>query len=432
MLQRVWKQLKSAGLDSSAVVATSRPQIEMIQNQIGTEAPLVVEPERRDTFPAISLATTYLYSILHVNLNETVVVLPVDLYVEDQFFTKIKELEFILHNSQANLALIGIHPTYPAEKYGYIIPASSVGDQNAVYRYVHSFKEKPNESEAKELLQKNALWNAGIFAFKMNYLISHLTRSGFPIHYDEMLKQYTKLPKISFDYEIVEKEKRIVVLPFDGKWKDIGTWDALGEVMSSSILGKGIMDDDCYNGHIINELDIPVAVLGLSNFIVAASPDGILVSAKGASSKLKEHIHFDQRPMYVERRWGWYKVLDHFKLRDGKEVLTKRICVKAGKNLSYQIHYKRCEVWSIIEGEGEFAYNGNIMKVKPGDVIQIREGAKHGIKAIEDLEFIEVQIGTELVEEDIVRIYITWDEVEKNCTKCDKTFIEWAKSMTEK
>lgn len=114
-----------------------------------------------------------------------------------------------------------------------------------------------------------------------------------------------------------------------------------------------------------------------------------------------------------EHRWGWYRVLDYTRFKDGREVLTKRIGVAAGKNLSYQMHYHRSEVWTIIKGE--FALNGEIRRVKPGDVLEILVGAKHGIKAITDLEFIEEQTGTQLIEDDIVRIYMTREEVEANC-----------------
>ena len=118
--------------------------------------------------------------------------------------------------------------------------------------------------------------------------------------------------------------------------------------------------------------------------------------------------------MYEEKRWGCYRVLDYQKLEDGNEVLTKRIKIVAGRNLSYQMHDKRQEVWTIISGEGELIIDGVFQTVKPGDVIQIPAKAKHGARAISDLEFIEVQMGSELIEEDIVRIHMTWEEIERD------------------
>lgn len=414
MVQRVWEQLNDVGLGGSTVIATSKSQVDVIQNQLGNNVPLIIEPERRDTFPAIALAATYLYSIKGISLNEIVAVLPVDPYVQENFFDRIKDLEQVIRETEADLALIGVKPTYPSEKYGYIVP--KVEKEKGDFLTVSHFKEKPSEEVARELIKKNALWNCGVFAFKLNYVISRLLELDLPIQYEELLKKFDRLPKNSFDYEIVEKAEKIVSIVYEGDWKDLGTWNTLTEEMPAEVIGKGIVSVDSKNTHLINELDIPVAILGISNAIVAVSPDGILVTDKDASPKVKELVSsFEQRPMYEERRWGWYQVLDYTKFPDGREVLTKKIGVNSGKNLSYQLHHKRCEVWTIIEGEGEFALDGRIITVKPGDVLNITLGAKHGIKATTDLQFIEVQSGTDLVEEDIVRVFITWEEIEQNC-----------------
>ena len=230
------------------------------------------------------------------------------------------------------------------------------------------------------------------------------------------MEQYSIFPKISFDYEVVEKANNTVVIPYDGYWKDLGTWNTLTEEMAVEQIGKGIVCEESINTHLINELDIPVVVQGISNAVVTVSPDGILVSDKAKSPKIKELIGaFGYRPMYEERRWGWYRVIDYIKFDDGKEVLTKRICIKKDKNLSYQKHLYRSEVWTIIKGEGQFVLNDKIYTVKPGDVLQINVGDKHGIKAITDMEFIEVQSGTSLIEEDIIRIFMKWEEVEAHC-----------------
>lgn len=418
MVQRVWRQLKKTNLSQSTVIATSKSQVDMIKNQVGHKVPVIIEPERRDTFPAIALAATYLYSVKGVNLEEVVAVLPVDPYVDTSFFEKIEELEELLKKSGAELALIGATPTYPSSKYGYIVPFNK--SQNG-YMEVKSFKEKPSESEAEKLINENALWNCGVFAFKLEYIISLLQSMKLPVDYSLMMEKYHELEKISFDYAVVEEAENIVVLPYNDTWKDLGTWNTLTEEMGSNIIGEGILSEDSINTHLINELDIPITVLGIKDAIVAASPDGILVSDKLASPKIKEILKdFDQRPMYEERRWGWYKVLDHTKFDEEQEVLTKRICVKAGSNLSYQKHFARSEVWTIIKGEGNFALNDEIVLVKSGDVLVIPVEAKHGIKAITDLEFIEVQTGSQLIEEDIVRIFMTWEEVEENCKEIIK------------
>ncbi|MEE3944757.1 sugar phosphate nucleotidyltransferase [Bacillus wiedmannii] len=414
MVQRVWGQLTNLGIENDAVIATSKSQVDMINSQLGNDVPIIIEPERRDTFPAIALAASYLYSKEHVDLDEVVGVLPVDPYVENSFFERLLDLEQALNSSNADVGLMGITPTYPSEKYGYIVPNVEKSTQELIQ--VSHFKEKPATAEAEELLKQNALWNSGVFAFKLDKIISLLDQKGLPVQYDVLVQQYASLPKISFDYEVVEKTENIVALPYNGSWKDLGTWNTLTEEMGTNIIGKGNMGIECEQNHIINELDIPVSVLGLSNIIVAVSPDGILVSEKDASPRVKELVgDWDQRPMYEERRWGWYRVLDHTKYDDGNEVLTKRIGITASKNLSYQYHNNRSEVWTIVKGEGIFVLDDEIRVVRPGDVLEIQPGQKHAIKAVTDLEFIEVQSGSELVEEDIVRIYMQWNEIEEVC-----------------
>lgn len=414
MVQRVWRQLGNVGLHDSAVIATSKSQLEMIHNQLGYNVPLVIEPDRRDTFPAIALAATFLYSVEGTKLNEVVAVLPVDPFVEDRFFDRVKDMEDVIKNSNADIALIGIEPTIPSSKYGYIHPSENKSDSD--YLRVNSFIEKPSESQAQKLIEQGALWNSGVFGFKLGYLISYLKENGYPIEYDELKKYYNDLPKISFDYEIVEKTGDIVMIPYKGYWKDLGTWNTLTEEMKTAQIGKGIVSEDSNNTHLINELDIPVTVLGISNAVVAVSPDGILVTDKNKSPQIKDLVKkFDNRPMYVERRWGWYRILDHVKFDSGNEVLTKRIGISPGANLSYQKHYQRNEVWTIINGEGQFVLNDIISLVKPGDVLEIKVGDKHSIRAITDLEFIEVQTGRNLIEEDIVRIFMSWEEIESRC-----------------
>lgn len=423
MVQRVWRQLNDVGLADSACIATSKTQVDMIQNQLGSEIQLIVEPERRDTFPAIALASAYLHTVENANLDEVVVVLPVDPYVEERFFSKMKELELTLQSTKADLALMGVVPTYPSEKYGYIVPEEIQGDRS--YQKVSHFREKPNLEQAKELMEQKAFWNCGVFAFRLGFILEKLKELGFSIKYEALKESYHELPKISFDYEVVEKTEEIVVLPYDGEWKDLGTWNTLTEEMSSNLVGCGFISQDSENTHLVNELDIPIVVLGLSNIVVAASPDGILVSEKGASPRVKEVVSgFDHRPMYEERRWGWYKVLDEMIYPDGQEVLTKRIGIMAGKNLSYQIHYQRSEVWTIVQGEGEFVINDVIYPVKSGDVLQIPAQSKHAIRAITNLEFIEVQTGTELVEEDIVRLLMIWEEIAGQCIRARVPFAE--------
>ncbi|MCD9023675.1 sugar phosphate nucleotidyltransferase [Cohnella silvisoli] len=409
MLQRVWRQLNNVGMAESTLFATSSNQVDMISQQIGPDAPIIVEPERRDTFPAIALAASYLYSVQGVNLDETIIVLPVDSYVEDNFFENLKQLDQLLIESSANLALVGVKPTYPSSKYGYIVPEDR--GEGKVYRKVKGFCEKPDETEAGRLIEsEQAMWNCGVFAFKLDYLITHLYEQGISLQYEQLAKRYHLLKKISFDYEVVEKSDRIIMLPYEGYWKDLGTWNTLTEEMAVSQMGKGVMSEDSRNTHIINEMHIPVTVLGLSNIVVAVSPDGILVSDKAASTRLKELVLFDQRPMYEEHQWGTAKVLDHYFLDEDKEIMTSRLSMAAGKQKGVEVHFQRNEVWNILSGKGEVYLDGVTIPVEAGSICQIPPRAKHGLKAITDLEMIEIQMGGILHRGDVVEISCSWGE----------------------
>src|SRR5690606_28225515 len=133
-----------------------------------------------------------------------------------------------------------------------------------------------------------------------------------PQCYEDFIGQYSSLDSISFDYAVVEKLTRMAVIPYTGFWKDLGTWNTLTEEIGELVIGKGKLSQDCENTHVLNELNLPVKVLGISNAVVVASHDGILVTDKKASPRLKDMLYDDppQRTMYEERYWGWYQILD--------------------------------------------------------------------------------------------------------------------------
>ncbi|MEC0304270.1 sugar phosphate nucleotidyltransferase [Terribacillus saccharophilus] len=411
MIQRVWRQLKSVNLDGKSVIATSKMQKEMIYKQIGKEINVITEPERRDTFPAIALAAAYLYTEQQVDLDENIVVLPVDPYVEKSFFEKIKNLARKLDESEADIALIGVKPSYPSTKYGYIVP---IKNQNQMYNTlnVSHFVEKPRQEKAQDLIEEGALWNCGVFAFKLRYILGILEEKGYPKEFKALENIYSTMQKNSFDFEVLENANRIIVSEYDGFWKDLGTWNTLTEEMEYNKIGKGIISKDSFNTHFINELDIPITLNNVKNLVVAASPDGILISDKESSPNIKDLIEgFNNPPMYEERIWGWSKTLDYSKYEDGNEMVTKRICILENNNSSYHYHKFRDEVWTIVKGVGELVLDDQIIRIKAGDVIHLPAGKKHGVKAISELEFIEVQTGPGIDVQDINRITFEWEEV---------------------
>lgn len=402
MVQRVYRQIQKAGIDADIVVATGENQQDSIISQLGNEVDIVLEPERRDTFPAIMLASSYLYFHKKLTPDEVIVVLPVDPYADMSYFDCLKEMEKQIAVGNSNMALMGIKPTYPSAKYGYIIPDKS-------RKFIKSFQEKPEEWVAEKLIQEGALWNGGVFAFRAGYIMKKLSKYiGFQT-YDDILEQYAALPKISFDYEVVEKESSIAMIEYSGIWKDLGTWNTLTEVMENHTLGKVITGKGSLNTHVINELNIPITVLGAKNMVIAASPDGIVVSDKHESSYLKEFVQgLSTRPMCEEYGWGEYQVIDYTQYGDGSSSLTKSVTVKAGECLKYQEHAVRDEIWTIVNGVGDIVIDGHVRNVRRGDVVYIMKGQRHSVLAVTDLRLIEVEIGTELVESDAVNTEWIW------------------------
>ncbi len=403
MVQRVYRQITQAGIQANIVVATSATQVESIRGQLPDDVDVVVEPERRNTFPAIVLATSYLESRKQMDPEETVIVLPVDPYVEVAYFETFQQMDARVQQGGADLVLMGIKPSYPSEKYGYIIPGEGGS--------VAGFKEKPSEASAKMLIEQGALWNAGVFAFKLKYLMKIADNYVDSRDFDDVVAHYASLKKDSFDYEVVEKADALAVIPYNGEWKDIGTWNTLTEEMQEESIGDVVMGEACINTHVINELSIPVVALGTQNLVIAAGQDGILVSDKHKSSYIKPYVeNIDNRPMYEERRWGEYKVYDYSQYADGTKSLTKHVTINAGCAQDYHVHRYKDEVITVANGEGELVVDGCLIKLSRGDSISIRRGQKHAIRAFQDLQLISVQISEDNTENDTEVFGWSWSE----------------------
>lgn len=387
MVQRVYRQIKKVDADATVTIATSKTQVSAIHNQLGDEVGISVEPCRRDTFPAIALATAYLVDVQHIDPEESVVVCPVDPYVEDDYFEALKGLSQQAEKGEANLVLMGIEPTYPSEKYGYIIPESA--DFTAA---VKTFKEKPTADVAKEYIAQGALWNGGVFAYKLKYVMDIAHQLIDFTDYHDLFAKYDTLTKISFDYAVVEKEKKIQVQRFAGQWKDLGTWNTLTEAMEEAVVGKGEMSDTCTGVHIVNEMDVPVLAMGLHDVVISASPEGILVSDKEQSSYIKPFVDkFEQQIMFAEKSWGSFKVIDV-----ETESMTIKVTLNAGHSMNYHSHKNRDEVWVVISGNGKTIVDGFEQAVKTGDVITMSAGCRHTVMAETELKLIEVQLGTDI------------------------------------
>lgn len=398
MVQRVVRQVRQANLTTDITLATNASQLDIITNQLGDTVSVVTEPERRDTFPAIALAASYLSQAKNCPDNEVIVIMPCDPYTEIGYFETIARMVECIQHDVAELVLMGITPTYPCEKYGYVVPEARASSHlESCYHRVARFTEKPTVAIADQLLQQGAFWNGGVFAFRLGYMMNIVRKYIKSASFEETRAHYSDFPKISFDYEVAEKALSVAVVPFVGQWKDLGTWNTLTDELHHYTIGNAFLGPNCENTHVINELQNPIFVDGLKDVVVAACHDGILVCDKKETENIKKYVeNLTPRLMYEERCWGTYRVLDCTTYADGNYSLTKSITLKAGKNISYQIHH--CAVtWTFVQGEGLFLLDGVEQQVKAGDTVHIPVKHYHAINAFTELTFIEVQYGTTFI-----------------------------------
>lgn len=387
MVQRVYRQITTVDAEAQVTIATGKKQVSMILNQLENKVNVCVEPERRDTFPAICLAASYLHDVKNVAETEPVIVCPVDPYVEDSYFEALKRLSELAVEGNANMSLLGIEPTYPSEKYGYIIPESK-----EEVSAVSTFKEKPDEETAKKYLEQGALWNGGVFAFRLSYLLEKAHELLDFKDYEDLYAHYGEQKKISFDYAVVEQEKSIQVLRYQGSWKDLGTWNTFTEAMGSNAVGNVTLNDTCEDTHVVNELNIPILCMGCKSMVIAASGDGILVSDKEQSAQIKPYVDkLAGQAMYAEKSWGSFTVLD---VQD--DSMTIKVELLPGHRLHYHSHEHRDEVWTVMSGMGSVIIDGMQRMVRPGDVVTMPAGCKHTLIAETKVSVIEVQLGKDI------------------------------------
>lgn len=392
MLQRVYKQLNNIGIQTKVTIATSKNQVSAIYSQLGNDVEVCMEPCRKDTFPAIALSAAYLVDVKGVKPSEAVVVCPVDPLVKNEYFRALIALQYQAELEMANIILMGIVPTYPADEYGYILPEG----EGKKLSGVKFFKEKPSREMAAQYIEQGALWNGGVFAFKLQYILSKAKALLGYSKYDELLAHYDSFEEISFDYAVAEKEKSIQVMRYTGEWMDMGTWNTLSEAMTEPIMGKGVIDETSTGVQIVNETDVPILAMGLHNVVISASSDGILVTDKEMSTFIKPFVEkVDKKIKEAAGSWGHVKVLD---IENGSQ--TMKVTLNHGQSLEYQSHAHRDELWVIISGEGQIILDGKRNNVKKGDIITMKAGCKHTITAAKELKLIEIQLGEEISAED--------------------------------
>lgn len=388
MLQRIVRQIKESNLNADLTIATSEIQKDIILSQLGSEINIVTEPQRRDTFPAIAIASEYLIKEKKNDDSEVIIVMPCDTFVEESYFDTIKEMVSFVEQDIADIILLGIHPTCPSSKYGYLIPSSNP-------HLLDKFTEKPNFKEAQKLIEKGALWNAGVFGFRTSFIRQKIEKYLKTSDFNTFRKRYSDLPKISFDYEVVEKSKSIGVVRYFGEWHDLGTWNSLSKKTGGYNKGNVILHD-CINTTVFNDLNIPIVSQSTHDLIIAASADGILVSDKEKSENIKEVVDSIEytNPRYVETSWGDFKTIDELKNTNNQKVTTKMLSINLGECIYSQCHCTQKIILTIIGGKGLVYIKDKEFKVKCGDTIVVPLNETYSIEAKTKMKIISIEINS--------------------------------------
>ncbi|WP_171628566.1 sugar phosphate nucleotidyltransferase [Paenibacillus plantarum] len=407
MIGRICRQLDEVGLLQSTCIVTHQSQVEITRNYVGEHIPIIEEPYKRGTFTAVALAVCYHHEIMQVDPNETICILPVDTYVDTDFFRLLHSFPVVLSHSKAALALLGTKPNQPSDQFGYIVPV--LPKENDEYAFVRQFIEKPNILAASQLIEHHALWNCGVFAFNLAFMLRYLKDNGHPVKVASWLANYENHANLSFDREVVEHTQPVVVMGYEGQWTDLGSWTSLSSHFENRVIGSGRISEDSVSSHLVNELPYPIEIISVPDIIVAASSDGILIANKDKANQIKDLLsQVPQLPMYGEKRWGSYQVLNYWKNDNGIETMIKKVCLTKGTSTSYHLHLKRQEIVTVLSGSAEILMEDKLYRLVAGEALQIPAGIKHGIKAVTNLELMEVLLGDELVQEDTTRFTINW------------------------
>ena len=379
-------------------------------------AHIIVEPTGRNTAPAIALAQVYCQDRLKCTEDEVLFISPSDHLIKpiNAFQELIKQAEETA--KKENIVTLGIKPTKPETGYGYI---EAVKDKENKAVKVISFKEKPNLKTAKEYLKAgNYFWNSGMFMFSIKTMqdefktftpeITQIVANG----YDYTVENFSQMPNISIDYAVAEKSKKMMMMPMqDIYWNDIGSFDAIAEVLSDENNNAFIGDtltENCKDTMIIGE-DRLIAGIDLENLVIVDTPDVLLVTKKGQSQKVKDVVtklkKADRKEakenVTMYRSWGKYTLLT-----EGKDYRVRKVEMNPGGSLTMQMHYHRSEHWTVISGTGKITVNDKESIFTENQSTYIPMGVRHKLENPGKiaLVIIEVQSGKYINDDDIVLI----------------------------
>lgn len=424
--QRLLLMLRNSGIFGKPVVITNKEYRFLASEQlsaVGLEATIVLEPERRDSGPAVAVA-----AVLAAMTDPDSVV---SMFAADHMYEKPDAFvdscrKAIQTASKGFIVSFGITPTAPATNFGYIQPGPSIPGTEA--RTIEAFVEKPDRATAERYIAEGYFWNSGNFVFPADLMLEEVARfepdmaaaseaavARAKPDLDFLVLDadaFARAPKKSIDYAVMERTDRAAVVEADVGWSDLGTWSSVQAFMTGDTDGNSVRGDavllDSRNVHVRSE-EILTAVVGLEDVVVVTTQDAVLVLNSKEADKVKtlvDTLKQDKRREIVEHRrvyrpWGYYQSVDQ-----GARYQVKRIFVHPGGRLSLQKHFHRSEHWIVVKGTAEVTRNGESIQVHENESIYLPIGCEHRLSnpGKIDLQLIEVQTGSYLGEDDIIRI----------------------------
>jgi len=436
MFQQTLQRLEGLSCTAPIVVCSEEHRFlaaEQLRG-IGTEeSSIILEPVARNTAPAIALAAL---RSMETGENSLLLVLPADHLIADPESFRETVQNAIPEAEKGRLVTFGIVPSRPETGYGYI----RRGEQRGLNAWsVASFTEKPDEKTAEQYIQSGEYWwNGGMFLFSAESYLSELYRLAPEIH-GACLKamehtskdldflrvgreSFESSPSVSIDYAVMEKTEIASVVPLDSGWNDIGSWNSLWEACGKNGEGNAVLGDvktvgakDC----LIRAESRLVAAIGVKDLVVVETKDAVLVAHRDHVQKIKDlvedirsngrHEHLNQREVF--RPWGSYDSIEK-----GQRYQVKRITVKPGEKTSLQMHHHRAEHWIVVAGTAQITIDDKSLLVSENESIYIPVGKRHALEnpGKIPLELIEVQSGSYLGEDDIVR----YEDRYGRCSEC--------------
>ena len=425
--QQVLGRIADAELFERPIIITNSDFRFIVAEQLrecAIEADIVLEPMRRDSAMAVAVAAAL---ARERDPEAAVLILAADHVVRNVEAFKSACREAAIAVADGLIVTFGINPTFPATHYGYIRPGSKVNGGAALA--VEAFVEKPDAETAGGYVAENYLWNSGNFAFRADIMLEEIARyepdiaaaaklavEGIVRDLDFLrlpAEPFGQAPKKSIDYAVMERTDRAAVVPVDLGWSDVGSWSAVWDVMSHDADGNAstgsVVFHDSRNSLVRSEDAILTAVVGLEDIIVVATPDAVLVTSRDKAEQVKglvEQLKAQNRReadqhLRIYRPWGYYQGIDL-----GSRYQVKRIVVKPNAKLSLQKHFHRAEHWVVVRGTAEIAVGTEVRTVHENESAYIPIGSVHRLANLGKipLELIEVQVGSYLGEDDIVRL----------------------------